>query len=59
MARLEIILNILQESGYDDRQWNWSDVFTHMLVPCLFHPSNEIRLVAIEIIVALYQLIGN
>ncbi|KAL4438288.1 hypothetical protein ABPG74_009711 [Tetrahymena malaccensis] len=59
MARLEIILNVLQESGYDERQWNWLDVFNFMLSPCLFHPSNEIRMVAIEIIVALYQLIGQ
>ncbi|EGR30972.1 hypothetical protein IMG5_119870 [Ichthyophthirius multifiliis] len=59
MARLEIVLNIIQESGYDERQWNWLDVFQFLLAPCLFHPSNEVRLLSIELIIALYQLLGQ
>ena len=29
-----------------------------MCVPCLFHPSNEVRMDAIELVVNLYMLIG-
>ena len=59
MARLEIILHILQEFGYDANQWNWEPVFRYMIVPSLFHSNVDVRLIAVELCVTLYQLIGN
>lgn len=58
-ARLEIILSITQEQGIDERQWQWTDVFIYLCVPSLFHPSNEVRMLSIELIVAMYLVIGE
>lgn len=59
MTRLEIMLFIVQERGYDERQWNWHDVFAHLCVPCLFHSSVEVRTTAMQVIIALYQIVGE
>ncbi|CAD8152470.1 unnamed protein product [Paramecium octaurelia] len=57
-ARLEIVSNVLQEFGYDQRQFNHQDIFFILATPCLFHQANEIRLLSIEVIAALYQFVG-
>lgn len=59
LCRLEIILQIIQEFGYDENEWQWQEVFEILLIPSLFHSNNDIRMVAIEIVIALYQLLGN
>ncbi len=59
LSRLEIILQIIQEFGYDENEWHWQDVFELLIIPSLHHSNNDIRMVAIEIIVALYELLGN
>ncbi|KAM3136863.1 hypothetical protein pb186bvf_011122 [Paramecium bursaria] len=57
-ARLEIVLNVLQTFGYDEKQYSHQDVFFILALPCLFHQANEIRLLSIEVIAALYQFVG-
>ncbi len=59
ISKLEVILNVLQEFGYDEREFNYEDIFFILAAPCLFHPSNEVRLLSIEVIAALYQLVGQ
>jgi len=31
LARLEIILHVLQEFGYDPEAWNWDPVFKYLI----------------------------
>lgn len=59
LSRLEIVLQIIEEFGYNEKEWIWTDVFELLVAPSLFHSNNDIRVVAIEIIVALYQMIGE
>lgn len=54
LSRLELILQILQEFGYEDN-YEWRDAFHFLLVPSLFHPNNEVRTVAIELCLMFYQ----
>lgn len=59
LSKLEVVLNVLQEFGYDQREFSHEDLFFVLATPCLFHPSNEVRLLSIEIMAALYQLVGQ
>jgi len=59
LARLEIVLQALAEFGYDETKWNYREPFDLLLVPCFFHPSIEVRQVAIELGLMFYQLIGE
>lgn len=59
LARLEILLQLVQEFGYDQREWNWIEPFNLLVIPSLFHSNADIRLVATELVVAFYQLIGE
>ena len=58
LARLEIILHAVQEFGYDPNSWGWQPVFQYLVTPSLFHPSLDVRLIAVELVVALYQYLG-
>jgi centrosomal protein CEP104 len=59
IAKLEVILNVLQEFGYDSKEFSHEDIFYILAAPSLFHPTNEVRLLSIEVIAALYQLVGQ
>ena len=58
LARLEIILHVCQEFGYDPNAWNWQPVFQYLITPSLFHSNLDVRLLAIELTVTLYQYLG-
>jgi hypothetical protein len=59
LARLEIILHILEEYGIDETLWDWYPVFTELIIPSLFHQNPDCRLVGIEICVLLYKIVGD
>jgi centrosomal protein CEP104 len=59
LARLEVILHILEEYGIDESLWDWYPVFTELIIPSLFHQNPTCRLVAIEICVLLYKIVGD
>lgn len=59
LARLEIILHILEEYGIDEALWDWYPVFTELIIPSLFHQNPNCRMVAVEICVFLYKLVGD
>jgi hypothetical protein len=59
LARLEIILHVLEEYGIDEGLWDWYPVFTEVIIPSLFHQNPDCRMVSIEVCVLLYKFVGN
>lgn len=59
LARLEIILHVLQEFGYNPSAWNWQPVFQYLISPSFFHSNLDVRLLAIEVTASLYQFLGT
>ena len=59
LGRLEILREILRQLGYDGQKWDWLSVFEQLVAPSLFNANPEVRLLAIEVIVLFYQLIGD
>jgi len=59
LGRLEILQQVLKQLGYDPQKWDWIPVFDKLVAPSLFHANPDVRLVAIEVIVLFYQLIGD
>ena len=59
ISKLEVMLNVLQEFGYDEKEFSHEDIFYILAAPSLFHPANEVRLLSIEVIASLYQLVGQ
>lgn len=59
LARLEIILRVLEEYGVDENLWDWYTVFNELVIPSLFHNNPDCKLVAQQIIVLFYQYIGE
>lgn len=59
LARLEIILHILEDYGIDESLWDWYPVFTELIIPSLFHQNPDCRMVAVEIVIWLYKLVGD
>lgn len=59
LARLEIILRVLEEYGIDESLWDWYTVFNELIVPSLFHSNPDCKLAAQQICVLLYQYVGE
>ena len=59
LARLEIILHILDEYGINENLWDWYNVFVELIVPSLFHQKPDCRIIAEEICVVLYKFVGS
>ena len=54
LGRLEILLQILKQLGYDPSKWDWQLVFERLVAPSLFHANPDVRLSAIDVIVHFY-----
>lgn len=59
LARLEIILRVLEEYGIDESLWDWYTVFNELIIPSLFHSSPDCKLAAQQICTLLYQYVGE
>ena len=59
LARLEIILHVLDEYGINEDLWDWYNVFVELIVPSLFHQKPDCRITAEEICVVLYKFVGS
>ena len=59
LARLEIILHVLDEYGINEELWDWYNVFVELIVPSLFHQKPDCRITAEEICVVLYKFVGS
>ena len=59
LGRLDILLSVLKQLGYDGKKWDWIHVFENLVAPSLFNPNPDVRQLAIEIILMFYQQIGD
>lgn len=59
LARLEIVLRVIEEYGVDNSLWDWYPVFNELIIPSLFHSSPDCKLVSQQITILLYQIIGE
>ena len=59
LARLEVILHVLDEFGIDESLWDWYNIFVELVIPSLFHQKPDCRFVAEEICVILYKFVGS
>ena len=59
LARLEIILHVLDEYSINEELWDWYNVFVELIVPSLFHQKPDCRITAEEICVVLYKFVGS
>jgi centrosomal protein CEP104 len=59
LARLEIMLHTIEDYGIDESLWDWYPVFTELIIPSLFHQNPDCRMVAVEIVIWLYKIVGD
>jgi len=59
LARLEVVLHVLEDYGIDESLWDWYPILTELIIPSLFHQNPECRIVAIENVVLLYKMVGD
>lgn len=59
LARLEILLHLIQEFGINYKAWDWRVIFTKLVAPSFFNSNPDVRLVAIEAALAMYKIIGS
>lgn len=59
IARLEVMLQILIEFGYDEKSYDWREPFDLLLIPSFFHPNIDVRNLAIDLCLMFFQLIGE
>jgi len=56
---LEILLHLIQEFGINPKAWDWRVIFSKLIVPSIFNQNPDVRLVAIENILAIYRIVGQ
>ena len=59
LGRLDILLQVIKQLGYDPQRWDWAPVFEKLVAPSLFNAHPDVRLTAIEVICSLYQILGD
>lgn len=59
LARLEILLHTIQEFGINPKAWDWRVIFTKLVGPAFSNQNPDVRLVAIEVTLAMYKIVGN
>lgn len=53
-SKLEIFMRILRDFGFQ-KSWHWQNVFQNLLLPGIIHSVFEVRHVAVETTIMLYQ----
>lgn len=59
LARLELMQLLIQEYGINPKAWDWHFIFNKLVGPSFSHQNPDVRLVAIELSLAMYKIIGN
>lgn len=59
LSRLEILSMVLQELGYDKKRWDWQPVMTNFVMPAVMHANPEVRLLAMNVVLSFYKIVGN
>jgi centrosomal protein CEP104 len=58
LARCEVMLHVIREFGINTRAWDWRYVFLKLVGPSLFNQNPDVRLIAIEVVIAMYKIVG-
>lgn len=58
LARLEILLHVVQEFGINDKAWDWRVVFQKLVQSSYFNQNPDVRLTAIEVTLEMYKSCG-
>jgi len=58
LARLEVLLHTIQEFGINEKAWDWRVVFEKLVAPAFFNQHPDVRLVSIEVTMAMYKIVG-
>jgi hypothetical protein len=59
LAKLEIMLHVIQEFGINPKAWDWRVILNKLVSPSFFNSNPDVRLVAIEVTLAIYKIVGN
>lgn len=59
LARLEILKLVLLEFGINTKAWEWHFVFEKLVAPSFFNQNPDVRLLAIDVTIALYRHVGG
>ena len=59
LARLEILLLTINIFGINEKSWNPLLILEQLVCPSLFNSSPDVRTSAVEIIVAMYKIVGE
>ena len=59
LAKLEIMLHVIQEFGISPKAWDWRVILNKLVSPSFFNSNPDVRLVAIEVTLAIYKIVGN
>jgi hypothetical protein len=49
---------LIQEFGINPKAWDWRVIFHSLVTPSFFNQNPDVRLVAIEVALAMYKIIG-
>ena len=58
LARLEVILHVIQEFGINPKAWDWRVIFMKLVRPSFLNSNPDVRLLAIEVALAMYKIVG-
>ena len=58
LARLEILLHVVQEFGINNKAWDWRVVFQKLVQSSYFNQNPDVRLTAIEVTLEMYKSCG-
>lgn len=58
LARLEIMLHIIQEFGINPKAWDWRVIFNKLVKLSFFNSNPDVRLLAVEVALAMYKIVG-
>jgi hypothetical protein len=53
------MLHVIQEFGINPKAWDWRVILNKLVSPSLFNSNPDVRLVAIEVTLAIYKIVGG
>lgn len=59
LSRLEVFLQILQERGIQEGEWDYLEVFDLLVMKSLGHSNGDVRLIAVELVTLYYSYLGE
>ena len=59
LARLDLLKNILENYGIDDKAWDWDLVLNNLIVPSFFNQNPTVKEVAKRCTTLLFEIVGE